>query len=83
MMKTKMTVGAVLALGALTACAEAEFPREYPELPQKLTDETPEQKAERLAWWTDARFGMFIHFGLYAVPAGVGEAGATDLGEWI
>lgn len=32
--------------------------------------ETAEQKAERLQWWTDARFGMFIHWGLYAVPAG-------------
>lgn len=31
--------------------------------------ETPEQKAERLEWWTDARFGMFIHWGLYAQAA--------------
>lgn len=31
--------------------------------------ETPEQKAERLEWWQDARFGMFIHWGLYAMPA--------------
>jgi len=32
----------------------------------KIWDETPEQKTERLAWWTNARFGMFIHWGLYA-----------------
>jgi alpha-L-fucosidase len=25
--------------------------------------ETPEQKARRMKWWTDARFGMFIHWG--------------------
>lgn len=25
--------------------------------------------AQRLAWWTDARFGMFIHWGLYSMPA--------------
>jgi len=31
--------------------------------------ETPEQKSKRMAWWTDARFGMFIHWGLYALPA--------------
>jgi alpha-L-fucosidase len=31
--------------------------------------ETPEQKTKRMAWWTDARFGMFIHWGLYALPA--------------
>ena len=34
-----------------------------------LTDETWEQKLKRLKWWQDARFGLFIHFGLYAVPA--------------
>ena len=34
-----------------------------------LTDETAEEKAARMAWWTDARFGLFIHFGLYAMPA--------------
>ena len=28
--------------------------------------ESPEAVAKRLAWWTDARFGMFIHWGLYA-----------------
>jgi len=31
--------------------------------------ETDAEKAARLRWWTDARFGMFIHFGLYALPA--------------
>ena len=34
-----------------------------------LTDETWEQKLKRMRWWTEARFGMFIHFGLYALPA--------------
>jgi alpha-L-fucosidase len=35
----------------------------------QLPKETEAQKAERMKWWTDARFGMFIHFGLYALPA--------------
>ena len=32
---------------------------------------SPAEKAppDRLAWWTEARFGMFIHWGLYALPA--------------
>jgi alpha-L-fucosidase len=25
----------------------------------------------RLTWWRDAKFGMFIHWGLYAIPAGI------------
>jgi alpha-L-fucosidase len=36
---------------------------------KKIWDETEAQKAERLSWWTDARFGMFIHWGLYAQAA--------------
>ena len=36
----------------------------------------------RLDWWREARFGMFIHWGLYAVPAGEWH-GRTDHGEWI
>jgi alpha-L-fucosidase len=31
--------------------------------------ETPAQKEKRMAWWEDARFGMFIHWGLYSLPA--------------
>jgi alpha-L-fucosidase len=31
--------------------------------------ETTEQRDVRMAWWRDARFGMFIHWGAYAVPA--------------
>ena len=32
--------------------------------------ETPAQRDARMAWWREARFGMFIHWGLYSVPAG-------------
>lgn len=35
----------------------------------KIWDETEAQKTQRLKWWTDARFGMFIHWGLYAQAA--------------
>ena len=38
----------------------------------------------RLDWWREARFGMFIHWGLYAIPAGTwkGEQ-IRGIGEWI
>jgi alpha-L-fucosidase len=35
----------------------------------QLPKETETQKALRMKWWTEARFGMFIHWGLYALPA--------------
>jgi len=36
----------------------------------------------RMAWWREARFGLFIHWGLYAIPAGEWN-GETRHGEWI
>lgn len=36
----------------------------------------------RLDWWREARFGLFLHWGLYAVPAGE-WGGNTNYGEWI
>ncbi|WP_431295184.1 alpha-L-fucosidase [Pedobacter sp. P26] len=35
----------------------------------RLSNETAAEKTKRMEWWTDARFGMFIHWGLYAMPA--------------
>lgn len=38
----------------------------------------------RLDWWRAAKFGLFIHWGLYAIPAGVWQGQAIPgLGEWI
>jgi len=40
-----------------------------PQVSAQLPTETAAQKTQRLQWWTDARFGMFIHWGLYSLPA--------------
>jgi alpha-L-fucosidase len=48
-----------------------------------------EQRADarddpRLAWFREARFGLFIHWGLYAIPAGVWQGETIPgIGEWI
>ena len=36
---------------------------------KKIGNETDTQKEKRIEWWTDARFGMFIHWGLYSGAA--------------
>lgn len=36
----------------------------------------------RMQWWKDAKFGMFIHWGIYSVPAGK-WGDRTTYGEWI
>jgi alpha-L-fucosidase len=39
---------------------------------------------ERPAWFRDARFGLFIHWGVYAVPAGEWQGKPVKgIGEWI
>ena len=38
----------------------------------------------KMEWWREARFGMFIHWGLYADPAGEWEGKAIPgISEWI
>jgi alpha-L-fucosidase len=46
--------------------------------PKMIGTETPEQFAKRTNWWKEAKFGMFIHWGEYAVPADSSEGAA----EW-
>jgi alpha-L-fucosidase len=50
--------------------------------------ETPAPKdpvrEKRLEWWREARFGMMIHWGLYAIPAGEWNGKpVAGIGEWI
>ena len=45
--------------------------------PEK-SDEDP------FAWWQEARFGMFIHWGLYALPAGEWKGIEVPyIAEWL
>ncbi len=43
---------------------------------------TSEVNNPKMKWWKDAKFGMFIHWGIYSVPAGKWES-TTTYGEWI
>jgi alpha-L-fucosidase len=47
-----------------------------------FTSEKEHEK--RMAWWREARFGMFIHWGLYALLAGMWRGKLIPgIGEWI
>jgi len=75
-----------LALTLIAACCitpatiAAQPPAAAPAAP--ATPETPAARDARMKWWREARFGMFIHWGLYAVPAGEWKD-KKDHGEWI
>ena len=71
-MKKTLLVVAVLLIPSNMICANPALQADEP------SHET------RMAWWRDARFGMFIHWGLYAIPAGEykGER-VRGNAEWI
>ncbi|MGA2542973.1 MAG: alpha-L-fucosidase [Verrucomicrobiota bacterium] len=46
--------------------------------------ETKTERDARMAWWREAKFGMFIHWGVYSVPAGFyHDKPVPGIGEWI
>src|SRR6201996_7147120 len=57
-MLRKLIFGLLIASIALSASAQ-----------KRIGNETAAQKKKRMEWWTDARFGMFIHWGLYSQAA--------------
>jgi alpha-L-fucosidase len=72
----------IVRLVLLTLVLGVGFVRSAPA--QDFAHEPPALRDARMAWWRDARFGMFIHWGAYAVPAGMykGER-IAGIGEWI
>lgn len=50
----------------------------------RKSGQTKEEYDRRMAWWREAKFGMFIHWGLYAIPAGMWKGKKIPgIGEWI
>ena len=81
--KTKLVHRAVLmSLMAAATVAQAQTAKPTVAAVPVQAAETPAQRDARMAWWREARFGMFIHWGLYAVPGGEWN-GRKDLAEWF
>ncbi|MCA8960011.1 MAG: alpha-L-fucosidase [Planctomycetes bacterium] len=52
--------------------------------PALTSPSASEDHSDRIAWWREARFGLFIHWGLYSVLAGEVEGEPVGgVGEWI
>ena len=46
--------------------------------------ETEEEYQARMQWWKDAKYGMFIHYGLYSILGGEYKGEVTPkIAEWI
>ena len=78
-----LIVSTTFALSQLQGSKPDEAPVHHP-VPSIQDTETPAQRDARMAWWREARFGMFIHWGLYSIPAGEWHGQRTNhIGEWI
>lgn len=76
-MSPKILLASLAALIPLAPAARALEGDPY-------ANETPQQRDARMGWWREAKFGMFIHWGVYAVPAGMYEGKQVGgIGEWI
>lgn len=77
--KTALLTTGLLAAFCMTASAQKLQTR-----PPANTHETPAQFAARTQWWREAKFGMFIHWGVYAVPADATDKnGNKGIAEWF
>jgi alpha-L-fucosidase len=69
----------VAMLAALVFSASA-----LPAADNAQPSESKAARDARMKWWREARFGMFIHWGLYSVPAGTYKGKQIGgIGEWI
>ena len=74
-----LVISAIVMLGCGRDSRNSEIPQEPP-----VIIETTEQFDARMEWWRDAGFGMFIHWGPYAIPAGTYDGQRIPgVGEWI
>jgi len=77
---THKTLLAGLALSVAAPLVKAAEPAN----PAPGANETPAERDARMQWWREARFGMFIHWGLYSIPAGEWNGKrAKGYAEWI
>jgi alpha-L-fucosidase len=80
---------ALALLAAVYAhAAESQPAQNQPGNDPRFTSTTieviPNESSASKAWFDDARFGMFIHWGVYAVPAGEWKGQRIPrIGEWI
>lgn len=71
--KLKAYLFIILAVGLFSTCRQ-----------QGSVGNPADDIDTRMEWWRMARFGMFIHWGAYSVPAGIYQGKEVGgIGEWI
>jgi hypothetical protein len=82
-MKSSLLLSLVLGAYAMSAGAQTNS-ADAANSADPYARETTAQRDARMKWWREARFGMFIHWGVYSVPAGTYHGtNVSGIGEWI
>lgn len=78
--RIKASIGCGLMLATLAITAATAAPSDEERAARKISNDSMVADTlkplteEQMEWWSDAKFGMFIHWGVYAIPA---------KGEWV
>ena len=73
-----------LAINMLAAAALAQPPEGMPSGPAPGALPAPASQDAKMKWFREAKFGLFIHWGLYSIPAGEWKGQpVAGIGEWI
>lgn len=73
----------VIGLAAIAACGSCGRHRSESVAPITAPPSDGLAASASMGWWRDARFGMFIHWGLYSIPAGEWPGKGGNHAEWI
>jgi alpha-L-fucosidase len=78
---TRKFLFSLLFLATIASAIRAEDAAAVYSSPPK---QTKAQRDARMAWWREAKFGMFIHFGLFSEAAGYWQGQPVgNMGEWM
>jgi alpha-L-fucosidase len=80
-MRSRLFASAAFFCLAISLLGQAPTPATPP---SQVLGKPDAAREERLKWFRDAKYGLFIHWGLYAVPAGEWKGRRSlGLGEWL
>jgi len=73
-----------LSMPSIVSCAALIALATSPSVSRTQETRPDSAREARLAWFRDAKYGLFIHWGLYAIPAGEWKGQTVPgIGEWI
>lgn len=79
----------LIFLAAFCGFSQSSQGNQYPKIYIKEWQEMNRSKEKTKEWFNDAKYGMFIHWGLYSIPGGIWEGKKIEemrrphVAEWI